>query len=220
MTPPRRSGTLTGRLDTAVTRRVRPGAGEEVVVREPDIDLGDDAGRHDLLDALAADHRDLERLGRDLADREAGAGEVAEFLLRVSVHEMTEELVLAPSYADHEEVAELADRRADEQAALFRHLDDLRGGDEIRLHPLIDEFAAHSDREEIEVFPWLRRMLSTEQLREGWRLHRHLRDEAPVRARELAGTSPDPPSSNLVRAAAHQVLAAHAPVTTGRAARR
>jgi hypothetical protein len=215
VTPPPRSGTLTETRGTAASRPGSVRAREEGVdVQESDLE--DRVGRHDLLDALAADHRDLECLGRDLADREAGAGEVTAFLLRVCVHEMTEELVLAPSYAGHDDVAQLADRRAGEQAALFRHLDDLRSTDEVRLRPLIDEFAAHSDREEIEVFPWLRRMLSTDELREGWRLHRHLRDEVPERARELAGTSPGPPSSNLVRAAAQQVLATHAPVATGR----
>lgn len=169
--------------------------------------------RRDLLCALAVEHRDLDALARRLTAPAAWPptdGRVDGFLHQLTLHELAEEVLLDPLMRTELGSTELADRRGAEQRALLTTADRLHdtGARPEELRELHDHLVEHSDREELEVFPQLRHVLSPEALADGWQRLQRLRDG--VRS---DGTIPGPDdawSSTQLRAIVTGLLDAQA----------
>jgi hypothetical protein len=151
----------------------------------------------DLLHLLARDHRRLDDRGRalltDPARRTPQA--VVGFATDVLAHEAAEQLLLHPLVA--ERVAggpRLSRHRTEEEAAVERHLrsaleEDLDSAPfTARIEAFHAAFVEHTDREELEVFPALRHVVSRGQLRELGRVYATLAVRLPTRWRCSAAT--------------------------------
>lgn len=144
----------------------------------------------DLLHVLARDHRRFDERCRSFLDAPTRRGErlLRGLAVDLLVHEATEQLLLHPLVADRlASGARLAAARLDEEDLLERLL--LLALD----RPLASEgfasafrdfhrhFVEHTDREELEVFPYLRHVVDRRELRELGRLYTTLTVRVPTR---------------------------------------
>jgi hemerythrin superfamily protein len=150
----------------------------------------------DLLHLLARDHRRLDERARSLLDdpgrRTPQA--VGGFATDVLAHEASEQLLLHPLVTERVPGGvRLARCRTEEEQALERHLR-LAMAEEPdsaaftrRLRSFHAAFVEHADREELEVFPALRHVVSRGALRELGRTYASLAASLPTRVRCAVG---------------------------------
>jgi hypothetical protein len=177
----------------------------------------------DLLHVLARDHRRLDERARSLlaAPARRTPQAIGGFATDVLAHEASEQLLLHPLVTEHVPAGlRLARRRTEEEAALERHL--RRAMDEepasaafaARLRVFHSAFVEHTDREELEVFPALRHVVSRGALRELGRTYASLAARLPTRVRcAFSATSAGPGGDGLrgcrlaeIRQVAGQIL--------------
>jgi hypothetical protein len=146
----------------------------------------------DLLHLLARDHRRLDDRGRALlSDRARRTPQaVVGYATDVLAHEAAEQLLLHPLVAAHVTGGpRLSRQRTEEEAAVERHLRSTLEEDPdsapftARLAAFHAAFVEHTDREELEVFPALRHVVSRGQLRELGRVYATLAVRLPTRWR-------------------------------------
>lgn len=166
----------------------------------------------DLLHALAREHRDLDRrlTGTSGLDASAaGRRHLDATLLAVTLHEVAERVLLDPWVRGPLGRDDLADEREREERRLLTELDDLRGRDRLTARDLAGlhaRFVAHSDREEIELFPPLRHVVSPRELVRARRELALLRDRVPARCRATDPSAPLPCSADAALAAARDLV--------------
>jgi hemerythrin superfamily protein len=150
----------------------------------------------DLLHLLARDHRRLDERARSLLDdpgrRTPQA--VGGFATDVLAHEASEQLLLHPLVTERVPGGpRLARRRTEEEQALERHLrlamveEPGSAAFTSRLRSFHAAFVEHTDREELEVFPALRHVVSRGALRELGRTYASLAASLPTRVRCAVG---------------------------------
>jgi hypothetical protein len=152
----------------------------------------------DLLHVLARDHRRLDERCRSLLDEpdRRTVQSVAGLATDVLAHEASEQLLLHPLVTAHVSGgARLARRRTDEERTLERHLrtwlreDPTSPAFTARFAAFHRAFVEHTDREELEVFPRLRHVVSRTELRELGRAYATLAARLPTQLRYVAGGS-------------------------------
>jgi hemerythrin superfamily protein len=152
----------------------------------------------DLLHVLARDHRRLDERARSLLDDAARRTPqaVRGFATDVLAHEASEQLLLHPLVTERVlGGARLARRRTEEEDALERHLrlamdeTPTSAGFTARLRMFHTAFVEHTDREELEVFPALRHVVSRSALRELGRTYASLAVRLPTRLRCAVGAN-------------------------------
>jgi hemerythrin superfamily protein len=152
----------------------------------------------DLLHVLARDHRRLDERARSLLEDPARrtAQAVGGFATDVLAHEASEQLLLHPLVTDRVPGGvRLARRRTEEEQALERHLrlsmseEPASAAFTTRLRAFHAAFVEHTDREELEVFPALRHVVSRSVLRELGRTYASLAVRLPTRVRCAIGAS-------------------------------
>jgi hypothetical protein len=149
----------------------------------------------DLLHVLARDHRRLDERCRSLLaeparrTRQAITGLATDAL----AHEASEQLLLHPLVTEHVPGGvRLARQRTDEEGTLERHLrstlreEPSSSAFERRFAMFHRAFVEHTDREELEVFPRLRHVVSRSDLRELGRAYATLAVRLPTRLRYVA----------------------------------
>lgn len=186
----------------------------EVTSPDPARSSSPDA-RPDVLHALAREHRTLDRRLRRLRAPQEDRRRADATLLAVTLHEVAERLLLDPWVRGPLGRDDLADEREREERRLLRELDELRGRAELTreaVAALHGRFVAHSDREEIELFPPLRHVVHPRELVHARRELALLRDRVPARCRATDPHAAVPCSSDEALAAAAHLLR-----STGRA---
>jgi hemerythrin superfamily protein len=150
----------------------------------------------DLLHALARDHRRLDERARSLLEDPARRTPqaVGGFVTDVLAHEASEQLLLHPLVTGRVPGGgRLARRRTEEEQALERHLrlsmseEPASAAFAARLRAFHAGFVEHADREELEVFPALRHVVSRGALRELGRTYASLVARLPTRVRCAVG---------------------------------
>ena len=168
--------------------------------------------RRDLLCALAREHRDLDALATWLIrrpPRPSDRGTIDRFLQQMTLHEVAEEVLLGPVMDAVLDGSGLATQRDVEQLALLATSDQLRDLPTLAvddLRGLHQRFVEHSDREELEVFPHLRHVLSPRQLASGWQQLERLRRRMLPGSEPLAGPTDDAWRSDDVRRIARSLV--------------
>jgi hypothetical protein len=166
------------------------------------------SAQQDLIHVLARDHRDHSVMFHELMDRIDDTAprhrrrQYAALVLHLGVHMTAETLLVHPllvaataageatKRAREREILSLRDRLTEVGAVLD---DPDRLPDALRTAS--SEVAAHADREELEVFVFIRHVATPKQLRRMGRLHATLRQRLPTRY-QREGSAPTEPWSD------------------------
>ena len=182
----------------------------------------------DLLDVTAREHRALHRaLDRLVADGpRPGPADVAATALELLRHEAVERVVLYPLLERDDEGCPIVMERREEQQSitnlLARSLHPLQDADvPATLLELRVTVIGHTDREELEDFPRVRRHSSIEELRGLGRqrreLARRLAEQVTALPEELTSPEDDEsPIARIERVARHVLERAEMPVARRR----
>lgn len=144
----------------------------------------------DLLHVLARDHRRFDERCRSFLDAPTRRGErlLRGLAVDLLVHEATEQLLLHPLVADRlASGARLAAARLEEEdlveRLLLRALDVPLASESFRaaFREFHRHFVEHTDREELEVFPYLRHVVDRRELRDLGRVYTTLTVRTPTR---------------------------------------
>lgn len=130
--------------------------------------------QQDLLQQLALEHRELPSRWADLA-ADATAERRRATADRIVEHELAHRLLVHPLLQRDDRGRALLGERREEQLLLADPLGRVLAAASSP-RQLVDEFTAHTDREEILVFPHLRRTATREELRALGALRPQLRD--------------------------------------------
>ncbi|GGI03013.1 hemerythrin domain-containing protein [Egicoccus halophilus] len=145
---------------------------------------------HDLLHVLARDHRRFDERCRTFLDAPTRRGErlLRGLAVDVLAHEAAEQLLLHPLVADRLPRGHLlATARLEEEDLLERllldALDQPLASEQFRhrFQLVHRHLVEHTDREELEVFPYLRHVVQRRELRELGRLYTTLMVRIPTR---------------------------------------
>jgi hemerythrin superfamily protein len=143
----------------------------------------------DLLVLLAIEHRDLDASAERLlaADDDRWVRHLPAYLVDLATHELAEQHLVTPLVVDRlDGGGELATRRIAEEDRLLAVAEEVRGTARTEasrelLADLRRRVSEHSDREELEVFPRLRHVVTPDELRELARTYRSLAIQTPTR---------------------------------------